>query len=64
VLFARAAALRTAMGAPIRPADRPALNRALAAGRTSLGEDHFGSAWAAGESLPMEKIVARAGDDQ
>jgi tetratricopeptide (TPR) repeat protein len=62
-LLAGAAALRQAMGTPVRPADRPAIEDALAAGRAALGEAAFAGAWAAGETLPLEQIVAHAADD-
>jgi non-specific serine/threonine protein kinase len=63
-----AATLRAGMGAPVRPADRPALEGALTAARTALGEAAFTTAWAAGQTLPLEQIVAHAlagaGDEQ
>jgi hypothetical protein len=61
-LIAAAATLRRAMGTPVRPADRPAGDEALAAARASMGDEAFDEAWAAGESLPLEQIVASAGD--
>jgi non-specific serine/threonine protein kinase len=60
-LLAAAAALRQAMGAPVRPADWPAMEDALAAARTALSDAAFTTAWAAGETLPLEQIVASAG---
>jgi non-specific serine/threonine protein kinase len=62
-LLAAAAALRQAMGTPIRPADRSALEGALAAARTSVGSSAFADAWVAGETLPLEQIVAHAAHD-
>jgi non-specific serine/threonine protein kinase len=61
-LLAAAAALRRAMGTPVRPADRPAIEDVLAAARESLSDVAFAEAWAAGETLPLEQIVASAGD--
>jgi hypothetical protein len=58
-LLAGAAALRQAMGAPVRPADRQAVEDALAAARTALGGLPFEEAWQRGRSLPLEQIVAR-----
>ena len=59
-LLAATAALRRAMGTPTRPADRPALEGALAAARVSLGETAFSGTWAMGQTLPLEQIVAIA----
>jgi hypothetical protein len=50
------------MGAPVRPADRSTGDEALAAARASMGDAASDVAWAAGESLPLEQIVAGAGD--
>jgi non-specific serine/threonine protein kinase len=55
-----AATLRASLGAPVRPADRPALEDALAAARTTLGEGAFTAAWTTGQTLPLEQSVARA----
>ncbi len=63
LLLAAAAVLRQSMGAPARPADRLALEGAVAAARASLGDTAFTGAWAAGQTLPVEQIVARAVDD-
>jgi tetratricopeptide (TPR) repeat protein len=59
-LVAAAAALRRAIGTPVRPADRPALDGALTAARTTLGDTAFTAAWAAGQTLPLEQVVAHA----
>jgi non-specific serine/threonine protein kinase len=59
-LLAVAAALRQAMGTPVRPADRPAIDGALAVGRAALGADTFAAVWATGETLPLAQAVARA----
>jgi WD40 repeat protein/predicted ATPase len=57
-LLAAGAALRQAMGTPVRPADRPAIERALADARASLGDVAFDQVWAAGQALPVDQIVA------
>ncbi len=59
-LLAAAATLRRAMGTPVRPADRPALEGALAVARVYLDGTTFVDAWATGETLPTEQLVARA----
>jgi hypothetical protein len=48
------------MGTPIRPADRPAIDGALATARTTLGDATFTNAWATGQRLPLDEIVADA----
>jgi hypothetical protein len=58
-LLGAAAALREAMGAPIRPADRHAVEEALAVARTALGSLPFAEAWDLGQNLPVEQIVVR-----
>jgi hypothetical protein len=62
-LLAAAAALRQAIGAPARSADRSAIEGALAAGRAALGDAAHAEAWSAGETVPLEQIVAHVGDD-
>jgi tetratricopeptide (TPR) repeat protein len=59
-LLAAAAVLRQSMGAPVRPADRPAIEEALAAARMAQGDAAFKGAWASGQTLPLEQAVARA----
>ncbi|HWE60261.1 MAG TPA: tetratricopeptide repeat protein, partial [Chloroflexota bacterium] len=59
-LLGGAALLRQSMGAPVRPADRPAIKGALAAARASLGDTAFADAWATGQTLPLERVVAYA----
>jgi tetratricopeptide (TPR) repeat protein len=60
-LLGAAARLRQAMGAPVRPADRPALEGAQTAARLALGDAAYAEAWGAGEALPLERIVLQAG---
>jgi tetratricopeptide (TPR) repeat protein len=62
-LLATAAALRRAMGTPVRPADLPTLEGAMATARAALASPAFEEAWTDGEILPLEQIVAHAGDD-
>jgi predicted ATPase/transcriptional regulator with XRE-family HTH domain len=57
-LLAAASALRARMGTPVRPVDRPAVDRALAAARAALGADDFAAIWAEAEALPPEQIVS------
>jgi tetratricopeptide (TPR) repeat protein len=59
-LLGAAVALRAAIGAPVRPADWPALEGALAAARAALGEVTYADAWASGHTLPLEQSVALA----
>jgi hypothetical protein len=58
--LAAGAALREAMGAPVQPANRPALEDALTAARAALGDAAFTAAWAVGHTLPLEQSVALA----
>ncbi len=58
-LTAAAAALRGQMGAPVRPADQPTVERTLAAARIGLGDAAaFGTVWAAAERQPLEQILS------
>jgi tetratricopeptide (TPR) repeat protein len=57
-LLAAAARLRQAMGTPVRPADRPNIEAALAAARGVLDDAAFAEAWATGQALPVARIVA------
>jgi tetratricopeptide (TPR) repeat protein len=59
-LLGGAALLRQAMGAPVRPADRPSLDGALAAAHLTLGDASFTGAWATGQNLPLEQVVTYA----
>jgi hypothetical protein len=51
------------MGAPTRPADRRALEGALAAAEVTLGATAYAEIWAVGQTVPLAQIVARAGHD-
>jgi hypothetical protein len=62
-LLGAAARLRQAMGAPVQPADRPALEGVQTAARPALGDAAYAEAWGAEESLLLERIVLQAGAD-
>ena len=59
-LFAAAAALRDAIGAPLPAGDRAVYDRILAAVHDSLGPEKFGAAWDAGRVLSLEQALAEA----
>jgi hypothetical protein len=58
--LAAAAALRTSMCAPVRSIDQPAIDHALSAARAALGASACAEAWTAGETQPLEQMVALA----
>jgi tetratricopeptide (TPR) repeat protein len=62
-LLAAAARLREVMGAPVRLADRRAIEGALTTAEVTLGAAAYAEAWNAGQTSPLEQIVASAGDD-
>ncbi|KOX30818.1 MULTISPECIES: BTAD domain-containing putative transcriptional regulator [unclassified Streptomyces] len=57
VLLGAAAALRTATGAPLPPAERRDVARVEATARKALGPDAFATAFARGGTLPPEAAV-------
>jgi len=59
-LSARAEAIRSAIGAPLPPADRADRDRAVAAIRVRLGEQAFTAAWEAGQVMTLEEAVESA----
>ena len=59
-LLGATAARREAMGAPLPPIERPAVEKAIERARTALGEDAFAAAWAGGQALPLERAVSEA----
>jgi class 3 adenylate cyclase len=59
-LFAAAAALRDAFGAPRPPADRAEFERQVASTGAQLGHQAFASSWAEGRSMSLEQAVAYA----
>ena len=62
-LLAAADALREAAAAPVWPAERRSLDRALAEAREALGELAFEAAWRAGRALSQSAAVAYARAD-
>jgi hypothetical protein len=61
-LWSAAETLRTSLGTPMWPADRPAYERAVAEVRTAFGEPLFHAAWVAGQALTLEQAIAEALD--
>jgi predicted ATPase len=61
-LIAAAARLRETMGTPVRTADWRAIEGALATAQEALDAAPYTEAWAAGRTLPLAQVVARAGD--
>jgi WD40 repeat protein/predicted ATPase len=59
-LLAATAALRRTMATPVRPADQATVEGALAEARVALSDTAFTAAWDAGETLPLEQVVALA----
>jgi predicted ATPase len=59
-LYGAAASLRTTIGAPLAPRERPGRERAFTALRTQLGSGRFAEAWSAGEALSLDQAVAEA----
>jgi len=59
-LLGAMAALRDAMGVPLAPADRPAVDRAVAAARLGLGDDVFVVISAEGRALTLGEAIAEA----
>jgi len=59
-LFAAAAALRDAFGAPRSPADRAEYERQVAATGAQLGHQAFAASWAAGRAMSLDEAVACA----
>ncbi len=57
-LWGRAEALRKDIGAAIPPVYRPTYGRSVAAVRAQLGEKAFTEAWAEGESMTLEQVLA------
>lgn len=59
-IFGAAAALRAPLDSVIDNADLPEYKRLIADLRSALGKDTFDSAWAKGESEPLEEIIELA----
>jgi predicted ATPase/class 3 adenylate cyclase len=60
MLLGAASALRKAMGAPLPPCYRPALERLHTMVRSTLGLGDFDSAWTQGEVMSLEQAVGFA----
>jgi excisionase family DNA binding protein len=61
-LFGAASALRTAIAAPIFPADQAGYDQALYAVKALLSETAFATAWTAGEKLPLAEAIDEANE--
>ena len=59
-LFGAAEALRERHGIDVPLAERPRLERAIAAARGRLAEAAFSAAWAAGRTLPIAVAITEA----
>jgi hypothetical protein len=59
-LLGAAAALRESRNVPVPPVERTDLDRVTGSARSSLGEAAFGAAWAAGQALPLDQVIAEA----
>jgi predicted ATPase/transcriptional regulator with XRE-family HTH domain len=57
-LLARASALRTEMGTPIRPVDQVDVDQVLATTRSALGEEAFAAVWAEAQTQSLEAILS------
>ncbi|HEX9440857.1 MAG TPA: hypothetical protein VF909_14320, partial [Roseiflexaceae bacterium] len=61
-LLGAAEALRKAIGAPLPPVERPDYERTVAAARAQLDAATFATAWAEGQALTLEQVIAEALD--
>jgi predicted ATPase/DNA-binding CsgD family transcriptional regulator len=57
-LYGYAASLRTLLGAPLPPIDRPAYEQTVAALRAQLDEPTFLKTWTAGQAMTLEEALA------
>jgi len=62
-LFGASAALRAAAGTSVPPVDRAAIDAAIGRAQAALGDEAFAQAWAAGEAMPLERVIAQILDD-
>ena len=60
MIFGAAAALREPIHSVIDEADLPDYRRLIADLQAALGKEAFDSAWAKGESTPLEEIIEEA----
>lgn len=56
-LFAAAAALRTAIGAPLPPTEQPAYEECLVRVSSRLAQDAYAWAWQAGTTMPVAAFI-------
>ena len=63
MIFGAAAALRAPINSVIDEADLPDYKRIIADLQAALGKEAFDSAWAEGESIPLEEIIEEASTD-
>jgi hypothetical protein len=59
-LFGAAAGLRQVIGFPLPAADRRSWERALIACRQVIGDDAHAAAWADGQRMTLDEVVALA----
>ena len=59
-LFARAESLREAIKLPISTRDQVDYDHHLASARANLGEEAFSTAWATGQAMTLEQVIALA----
>jgi predicted ATPase/DNA-binding CsgD family transcriptional regulator len=59
-LYGSAQSLRTLLGAPLTPIDRPYYQQTVAAVRAQLDEQTFLRAWAEGQAMTLEEAVTEA----
>jgi non-specific serine/threonine protein kinase len=59
-LYGFAASLRSQLGAPLPPIDRPAYAQSVAALHAQLDEPTFLSAWTVGQAMTLEEALAEA----
>jgi len=59
-LFSATESLRDTIGAPIPPIERAKHDRDVAAVRAAFDDGAFESAWAVGQTLTLEQVVAEA----
>ena len=57
-LLGAASALRVEMGTPVRPADQPGLDAALATAQALLGAANVDAMWAVAATEPLERILS------
>ncbi len=59
-LYGAASSLRTLLGAPLTPIDRPYYQQTVAALRAQLDEPTFLKAWTEGQAMTLEEAIAEA----